>query len=194
MRLVAGTYFFCTFDKWKHNSKTDCRKPFLKVEIILVRPSAPKWPRRFDKCVCGSYERHAKALNIYTFWQISHFGWKLIKNIKKSLEMDWIKQTIPKRHEQLYVVADVSFCLESIKNIKKSYMFWNGLNKTENPEKMHKAIRFDRFLVLSWNWSKTSRNPMYFEMNWIKQKILKRHNWLYMLLDFSFRLKVDTKH
>ena len=32
------------------------------------------------------------------------------------------------------------FLLESIKNIKKSYMFWNGLNKTEIFEKTQKDI------------------------------------------------------
>ena len=73
-------------------------------------------------------------------------------------------------------------------------MFWNGLNKTENFEKTQKVIYFDRFLVLSWNWSRRLRNPMYFEMNWIKQKTLKRHKQLYMLADFKCPLNIDQKY
>ena len=73
-------------------------------------------------------------------------------------------------------------------------MFWNGLNKTEIFEKIQKAIHFDRFLISVANWSKTLRNPMYFEMDWIKQKIPKRHEQLYVLADFSFSLEIDQKH
>ena len=64
-------------------------------------------------------------------------------------------------------------------------MFWNGLNKTENFEKTQKAIHFDRFLIFSWNWSKTLRNHICFEMDWIKQKISKRHKKLYTVCVFS---------
>ena len=64
-------------------------------------------------------------------------------------------------------------------------MFWNGLNKTENFEKTQKAIHFDRFLIFSWNRPKTLRNPICFEMDWIKQKIPKRHKKLYTVCVFS---------
>ena len=70
-------------------------------------------------------------------------------------------------------------------------MFWNGLNKTETFEKTQQIIHFDRFLVFSWNRSKILRNPICFEMDWIKQKISKRHKKLYILTDFSFSLEID---
>ena len=52
-------------------------------------------------------------------------------------------------------------------------------------EKTQTAIHFDRFLISAENWSKTLRNPMYLEMDWIKQKIPKRHKKLYTVCVFS---------
>ena len=43
------------------------------------------------------------------------------------------------------------FLLKSIKNIKKSYMFWNGLNKTEISEKTQKANFYQNSLCFSQN-------------------------------------------
>ena len=54
-------------------------------------------------------------------------------------EMDWIKQKISKRHKKLYILTDFSFSLEIDQNIKKSYMFWNGLNKQKFSKK-HKKL------------------------------------------------------
>ena len=72
-------------------------------------------------------------------------------------------------------------------------MIWTGWvqTKTENTQT---AIHFDRFLISAENWSKILRNPMYLEMDWIIQKIPKRHEQLYVLADFSFSLEIDQKH
>ena len=72
-------------------------------------------------------------------------------------------------------------------------MIWTGWVHTKT-EKTQTAIHFDRFLISAENWSKILRNPMYLEMDWIKQKIPKRHEQLYVLADFSFSLEIDQKH
>ena len=182
-----------------------------------------------------SADKNRKYTNSYTFWQISHFGWKLIKNIKKSyvfrnglnkieifektqkaiqfniflifswnwskilrnpicFEMDWIKQKIPKGHKKLYILQIYHFGCKLIQHIKKSYVFWNGLNKIENSENIQTSIHVARFLISAENWSKTLRNHMYLAMDWIKQKLPKRYEQLYVLADFSFSLEIDQKH
>ena len=76
-------------------------------------------------------------------------------------------------------------------NIQKSYVFGNELSKTENSEKTRTAIYFGRFLIFVGNRSKTLRNSICFEMDWIKQKIPKGYT---ILTYFAFRLQIDPQH
>ena len=138
-------------------------------------------------------EIHKKVMH---FDRFLIFSWNRSKTLRNPIcfEMDWTKQTISKIYKN-YIFWQIShFLLKLIKNIKKSYMFWNGLNKTENFEKTQKVIYIDGFIIFSWNWSKTVRIPICFEMYWIKQKIPKYTKKLCILTDFSFSLEIDQKH